>query len=305
MLTSKSQAFFAYNGMLKDDEIQGVGNSYTTEFRMLDPRLGRWWSIDPVVKHDLSPYISMSDNPIIKVDPTGDDDYFNADGSYNHEMSKQHNKDGHNIYVLSSDGKQKTLLAKMPLNNVNDRKIVEKIINLYAHKAGIKNGVKLEYRKDKKSKVNPAYTTFLNGKKITYLNYNGGIDSDLSNYHNLIEVFNHEKIHQNNPEGHSNDDLFIGIIQHMDVYMEHMEKDNFKRTSEHYKLTSVGTYAYYLSKAQDNAYDEEDKAKVEEYRKEFNNNIGKKFGYEIIHEETYIYNTGEVLHTFSVEKIKK
>ncbi|MBI3220470.1 MAG: hypothetical protein HYZ44_13235, partial [Bacteroidetes bacterium] len=41
---------FGYNGMEKDPETKGDGNSYTTEFRQYDPRLGRWASLDPLMK---------------------------------------------------------------------------------------------------------------------------------------------------------------------------------------------------------------------------------------------------------------
>jgi RHS repeat-associated protein len=65
---------YGYQGSEKDDEVKGSGNSYTTHFRMLDPRIGRWMSIDPEAKrlpwH--SPYVSMSDNPIIYTDENGD-----------------------------------------------------------------------------------------------------------------------------------------------------------------------------------------------------------------------------------------
>jgi RHS repeat-associated protein len=37
---------FGFTGHEKDDEIKGAGNSYTTEFRFYDPRIGRWNSID-------------------------------------------------------------------------------------------------------------------------------------------------------------------------------------------------------------------------------------------------------------------
>jgi RHS repeat-associated protein len=39
---------YAYNGMERDNEVSGNGNSYTTEFRQYDPRLGRWKSLDPL-----------------------------------------------------------------------------------------------------------------------------------------------------------------------------------------------------------------------------------------------------------------
>jgi RHS repeat-associated protein len=61
-----------YNGMEKDDEVKGKGNSYTTEFRQQDPRLGRWLSVDPVYQPWQSPYCSMDNNPIKWNDVNGD-----------------------------------------------------------------------------------------------------------------------------------------------------------------------------------------------------------------------------------------
>jgi RHS repeat-associated protein len=63
---------FGYQGSEKDNEFKGQGNSYTTEFRQLDPRLGRWVSVDPVIQPWQSSYCSMDDNPISKNDPLGD-----------------------------------------------------------------------------------------------------------------------------------------------------------------------------------------------------------------------------------------
>jgi len=63
---------FGFNGMEKDDEIKGVGNSYTTDYRMNDPRIGgRWLSLDPIVKPWESPYAGYGNNPIVFVDPEG------------------------------------------------------------------------------------------------------------------------------------------------------------------------------------------------------------------------------------------
>ena len=39
---------FAFNGMEKDDEVKGLGNSLDFGARMYDPRLGRWLSLDPL-----------------------------------------------------------------------------------------------------------------------------------------------------------------------------------------------------------------------------------------------------------------
>ena len=55
------------------NEIKGVGNSYTAEFWEYDPRLGRRWNVDPIVKYHESPYATFGNNPIINIDPNGAD----------------------------------------------------------------------------------------------------------------------------------------------------------------------------------------------------------------------------------------
>jgi len=39
---------FGFQGMEGDNEVKGQGNSYTTEFRQYDPRIGRFFAIDPL-----------------------------------------------------------------------------------------------------------------------------------------------------------------------------------------------------------------------------------------------------------------
>jgi RHS repeat-associated protein len=64
---------YGYNGMEMDNEAKGNGNSYTTEFRQYDPRLGRWLSLDPLMMQfpSMSPYVAFNDNPIFFTDPLG------------------------------------------------------------------------------------------------------------------------------------------------------------------------------------------------------------------------------------------
>ena len=41
---------YGYQGSESDNEVKGsFGSNYTTQFRMLDARLGRWFSRDPIV----------------------------------------------------------------------------------------------------------------------------------------------------------------------------------------------------------------------------------------------------------------
>jgi RHS repeat-associated protein len=68
-----NQYRYGFQGMQKDDEVKGSGNSYTTEFRQYDPRIGRWLSLDPMMKHfsDISPFVAFNNNPLKFVDKDG------------------------------------------------------------------------------------------------------------------------------------------------------------------------------------------------------------------------------------------
>jgi len=64
---------YGYQGSEKDNEVNSSnGTSYTTEFRQLDTRLGRWFSSDPVFQPWQSSYTSMDNNPINLTDVDGD-----------------------------------------------------------------------------------------------------------------------------------------------------------------------------------------------------------------------------------------
>jgi RHS repeat-associated protein len=65
---------YGFNGMEEDNEIKGEGNSYTTEFRQYDPRIGRWLSMDPLAAQFpwQTPYCAFDNKPINKIDPKGE-----------------------------------------------------------------------------------------------------------------------------------------------------------------------------------------------------------------------------------------
>ena len=65
---------YGFNGMEKDDEIKGNGNSYDFGARMYDSRLGRFLSIDPRVRDFpwQSPYVFADNNPTRMIDVDGE-----------------------------------------------------------------------------------------------------------------------------------------------------------------------------------------------------------------------------------------
>ena len=62
---------FGYTGHEKENDLaEGV---YTTQYRLLDTRLGRWMSVDPLFAKypDMSAYNYCGGDPVVMVDPDG------------------------------------------------------------------------------------------------------------------------------------------------------------------------------------------------------------------------------------------
>ncbi len=67
---------YGFNGKENDNEVKGSpGSQQDYGSRIYDSRLGRWLSLDPMqTKYpDLSPYNFVNNNPMLYVDPTGED----------------------------------------------------------------------------------------------------------------------------------------------------------------------------------------------------------------------------------------
>jgi len=64
---------YGFQGQEKDDEIKGEGNSLNYTFRMHDPRVGRFFAVDPLFKEypELTPFQFASNSPIDMVELEG------------------------------------------------------------------------------------------------------------------------------------------------------------------------------------------------------------------------------------------
>ncbi len=82
--------------MLKTNEIAGEGNSFSTEFRQYDPRLGKWLSLDPLMEQFpwMSPFVGFDNNPILYVDPYGLSSQDGRKGQEEDDKKKEDEKNG-------------------------------------------------------------------------------------------------------------------------------------------------------------------------------------------------------------------
>jgi len=81
---------FAFQGQEGDDEVSGQGNSYAFKYRIHDPRLGRFLSVDPLGSSYPwnSTYAFAENSPIAYIDLEGLERYYAADGSYLGQLGK-------------------------------------------------------------------------------------------------------------------------------------------------------------------------------------------------------------------------
>ncbi len=98
---------FGFNTQEKVNEVSGKGNHNTAMFWEYDTRLGRRWNPDPVIKPWRSRYDAFDNNPIWKMDPLGDDEYYNSGGKWI-GSNGAHN----NVRVMVTDDKQVKSIIK-------------------------------------------------------------------------------------------------------------------------------------------------------------------------------------------------
>jgi len=148
----------SFQGQEKDNEIKGIGNSVNYKFRMHDPRIGRFFAVDPLAKKYPwnSSYAFATNNPVHLVDVDG--------------MGVEENDGGY----LDIYGK------RIKISNVGDKEGIDFIYHFTGDKNGsteiLYNGESVSWMKDQKNLLN--YTlrsNSVNYKTITkeFLSGNG------------------------------------------------------------------------------------------------------------------------------------
>ena len=85
---------YGFQGQEKDDEIKGEGNSLNYKYRMHDPRIGRFFAVDPLAKSYpyMTPYQFSGNKPIWSREIEGLESEVDADDSVNEKHAKTHSQ---------------------------------------------------------------------------------------------------------------------------------------------------------------------------------------------------------------------
>ena len=222
---------YGYQGSEKDAELKGNGNSYTTEFRQLDPRLGRWLSIDQKTSKfpNESPYVYVANTPIICVDPDGEEKIVVSGGA------DLHNKNRMNF---ASAAKNQIREFKKEIKKANStEKISWLVLNVDYNSKEIESieayakmyGVNLLYVKsdeeitnyiNSKSKTNLGLNTERQNDQITSLSFmSHGVSSAL--------VLGYENTNWEKDPSYSNPTVISNESGNNDI--ETIDKDSFSK----------------------------------------------------------------------------
>lgn len=115
---------YGFGGQEADNEIYGQGNAYTAEFWEYDPRLGRRWNVDPVMKASQSPYMCFNNNPIVFTDPSGLDgvpkQHTVGKGDNLTKLAKKYNTSVKDLLKWNHNIKDKNKIYEGNVLNVSD-----------------------------------------------------------------------------------------------------------------------------------------------------------------------------------------
>jgi RHS repeat-associated protein len=238
---------FGYQGYEADNEIKGNGNSYTTEFRQLDPRLGRWLSVDPVIQPWQSAYCAMDGNPIYFSDVIGFSTTDNIHIYSNGKISKEVTNDATNTYIYhESNGKTKVLGTYSVVKNVN---ISHNGISVTKDMVDLK-GINTDFIKIKPiqsgntyldanltgSLLAAAFETKKSTGKKTYINQLNGLNGGHSGHGSLGDRTDLQYMGKNHIEGQL-----------------HTSSDNFDKNASAVLVNNMRKFGYTIFYTQDSA----------------------------------------------------
>lgn len=160
---------YGFNGMEKDNELKGDGNSLDFGARIYDSRIGRFLSLDPHASNyaSLSDYVFVGNMPINAIDPDGRDIVVLSDPNGAHGAGHQailigNNKEGWTY--ISKDGAVGSNFGSKPKFTIQTFESIEEFRNS-AHNFVLADG---EYHSDANGNenTNPTFKLDEDGNRI-------------------------------------------------------------------------------------------------------------------------------------------
>jgi RHS repeat-associated protein len=243
--TNASFQPFKYNGK-ELDMMHGL-NTYDYGARQYYAALPVWDRVDLLAEknQNMTPYHFCHDNPINRIDPDGNDDYFNNNGTFLYSKG-----DGGTIYVMQNGSF--VPFQSMNLSTKANMKIGARIVGHYARQVGIKYnmnggtghvGISTMHKQDKEGRVLAATSN-----DNIYLNVTSGkLDEFMYNFYNMESTLTHEKEHKENPGTTENrPDV------HAQIALKEMSSKFFAKASKEYQESIINQFYGYIREARSN-----------------------------------------------------
>ena len=255
---------FGFNGQEKDNEVAGTGNIMTAEFWEYDARLGRRWNMDPVLKVELSSFGCFSNNPITRIDPKGDDDFFDAKGNL-----VLHTNTGNSVFIIDCSLKEFVeahYRATLKYKEINLQSAYLRAYGTSVEKVklngdpkdpntiAINNIIWHYFKKAKVDEINVTRFGFgsIDDKTLAQTGSSlGGIDFNLINSslhpllntsNNITNVLVHERYHNWGDKKSGPNES----INHLNAYIAQMGHKSWGGTTQDFKTAHYNAFMYYL-----------------------------------------------------------
>ncbi len=224
----------AQNRLYNGKELDTSNNLWWYDYgaRQYDPTAPRFTTADPLAEnnYNTNSYVYCHNNPIMRIDPDGRDDYFSNTGKFLYSKGT-----GANI-IIRDNGKPVNF-NQYNLRNADNMQMAANIVGHYARAVGI------EYDRNGGTGsvgVNTLHQYDHNGRTLAgtdkgniYIKItNGHLDDYMYNLYQLQSTLIHENQHKN--------DQKKGIkkatnIRHAEIVLEEMKSESFSKSSKEYQ----------------------------------------------------------------------
>lgn len=300
---------FGFNGKEQDSKVSGTGNQYDYGFRIYNPRIGKFLSVDPLSKSYpfWSPYQFAGNSPISGVDIDGLEYFFTADGVLMNKFGTSNEmmvlKTNSNYIELKNEGLHSLINGSYSISKATDlvysniatnifvTTLYDKRVLLYNERISVnENNVPKEWFDLAQPLSDPAAGSYFFGGDI------GGvinIKTKHSNYFDVINLMRHEQEHNRFTRfGKANNSY-----THFDIYMNDFNHWSWEQTSPAYQnehrsnalgyigLMSEYTNAAYTQKGAESklykGYNNMLKKMINRYEERFNVKLEKAKGFDV------------------------